>query len=167
MGTRSEIHIRDLSIGDVIELWKHWDGYPKYMVPLFKEFAVWIRQMVKEQVHWLSYPEDVAAYLIAFEWEKTKEWIESLDEDERRFAYLKPDIRPRGRINDVQYVYILDVGNTWTLKGYRCEGLELSDEERKMIREGREDEIAHLRKVCEEKILEIQIAPTIQTTQTK
>jgi hypothetical protein len=53
------------------------------------------------------------------------------------------------------------------LKGYRCEGLELSDEERRMIREGREDEITHLRKVCEEKILEIQIAPTIQTTQTK
>jgi hypothetical protein len=150
MGTRSEIHIRDLHTD--VELWKHWDGYPEYMMELFREFAKWVYEIVGDQKHWLSYPEDVSAYLIAYYWEIDKRINEEFKRKGYKSAYVKPDIRPRGRINDFEYLYIIEVGDVWTIKCYKSENFELTDEERKLIREHREDEIKGLVKVCEEKI---------------
>ena len=146
MGTRCEIHVRNEE--SHVELWKHWDGYPENMMPLLKEFATWVREKVEDQVHWLLYPEDVSAYLIAFDYEKVKE----MREKHGLRIPPKPDIRPRGIINDLKYVYVIDLGKTWTVKCYECKRFELTERERRLIRARREDEVKSLVKVCEEKI---------------
>ena len=62
MGTRSEIVVWDGH--SMIVLYKHWDGYPEYMILFFEEVADFASYMCKDQVHWLSYAEDVALSLI-------------------------------------------------------------------------------------------------------
>jgi hypothetical protein len=146
MGTRCEIHLRGL--GAHVELWKHWDGYPEHMMPFFKEFVAWAKEKVENQTQWLLCPEDVAAYLIAFDYEKAKEVREVYGLP----IPLKPDIRPRGMINDLEYVYIIDLGEVWTIKCYESKRFGLTERERRLIRERREDEVKSLVKVCEEKI---------------
>ena len=64
MGTRSEIYVRNSM--SCVGLWKHWDGYPDYMVPMFKEFLKYAFKRWRAQAHWLTYPEDMAALLISW-----------------------------------------------------------------------------------------------------
>ena len=98
MGTRGEIYVRNPT--STVELWRHYDTYPDYMVPYFKLFAQYAAWCVGNQRHWLTYPEDVAAMLIAFDYE-----IHVGD----MFGPSPPDMRPRGRINDFEKVWILDI----------------------------------------------------------
>jgi len=111
MGTRSEIYVRrkwDDGYFEVVELWKHWDGYPEYMLPFFRRFARFARDCVKEQKHWLTYPPDIASLLIAFDWEEKKKEAKRMRKMGMEI-YLKPDIRPRSDIQDARYAYILDL----------------------------------------------------------
>jgi len=118
MGTRSEICIT--ANGYKVELYKHWDGYPDYMIPLFEDLRKFCVKKVKEQKHWLTYPMSVAGYLIA------KDFIDS---EKQKLAYSHPDIRPMeltltGKLNkseDTEYRYILDVteARKWILHVYK------------------------------------------------
>lgn len=140
MGTRSEIYIRDVrdSHSTTIELWKHWDSYESEMVPLFKEFAKFAVEAVAGQTHWLGYPQDVAAMLIAFAYTR-----EIKNAGQYKNHPTRPDIRPRGDINDLEYVWILDVPE-WRLTGYKTTSFDLSDSDRQLIREGEESAAAGL-----------------------
>jgi len=132
MGTRSETVIWDGR--SMVVLYKHWDGYPDYMVTIFQEVAEFAAYMAIDQIHWLSYAEDVAAYIITY--------YGMLSREERsRFNWPQnPDFRPCGRIADwVDYVYLLDVSSAkegeWVLRIYEVkpEFWRLSREERDAI----------------------------------
>jgi hypothetical protein len=124
VGTRSEIYVRNHEV--TIELWKHWDGYPEYMVPYFKEFAKFARRTFRHAPHRLTYPEDVSALLIAFDYITCRKMYMEMRKqyrDTHRFFSICSDIRPRGRIDDFQMIWILDLPNTnesgvWRLIGY-------------------------------------------------
>jgi hypothetical protein len=160
LGTRSEIYIRCKEDNDVIELFKHWDGYPEHVIPYLSRFAAWAKRMVKYQLLWLTYPEDVAALLIAYDFVSHRRlWKRFYGNNYSVKANVKPDIRPRGLINDlIRYVYVLDVCeyskegvvedsgmiNTiltviWRLKAFKVKDLGISDNVRKAIKEGVED----------------------------
>jgi hypothetical protein len=163
MGTRSEIYVRCLESenanGRVIELYKHHDGHPKYMIPHISRFATWARRMVKDQLHWLLYPEDVASLLIAYDFMIAKRhWRRVYGNTYGVKANIKPDIRPRGSINDyIDYAYVIDVCEelkkelakdmwvvTWRLKAFEV-GLGNMDNVRKAVREGTEDSVSELK----------------------
>jgi len=127
MGTRGEIYVR--GSGTVIELWRHWDAHKKYMVPYFKLFAKYASWSVGGQRHWLTYPEDVAAMLIAFDYEVALASRLCLDSEKlARFLGLRPDIRPRGDMNDFEKVWILDLPEEnqsdifWRIRGFDYNG---------------------------------------------
>ena len=116
MGTRSEIHIRDKDKNhdgthNVIELWKHWDGYPDSMKELFEEFAVFMKESCGNQPHRLMCTEDLAALLIS------KSYLDMVKQNKKMAEQFKntkdcecyPDIRPRGIIEDAEYIYLLEI----------------------------------------------------------
>lgn len=121
MGTRGEIYVRGSN--SVIELWRHYDTYRKYMEPYFRLFARYAAWAVGSQRHWLTYPEDVAAMLIAFDYEVTL--ASRLPTSSLDLFECRPDLRPRGNIEDFEKVWILDVedvdeaGNiVWRVRGF-------------------------------------------------
>jgi hypothetical protein len=171
MGTRSEIYVRCLKRENadarVIELYKHHDGYPKYMIPYISRFATWARKMVKDQLHWLLYIEDVSALLIAYDFMNTKRhWKRIYGNMYGVKANIKPDIIPRGSTDDfIDYVYVLDVCEyekepveneskpdrmedkwtvIWKLEAFKV-GVGSMDNVRKAVREGTEDSINELK----------------------
>jgi hypothetical protein len=119
MGTRSETVIWDGN--SMIVLFKHWDGYPEHMIPIFHEVAKFAVYMAKDQLHWLNYSEEVASFIIAYYGLLAKE------ERDKRNISLSPDFRPVGIIEDsVNYVYVLDVSKTvkerkWCIRVYDVE----------------------------------------------
>jgi len=136
VGTRCEIYLRrrwDEGYYEVVELWKDWDGYPEHMLPFLRRFASFASECVGDQRHWLTYPTDMAAMLIAFDYEERR-----LRGDE----YLRPDVRPRGDIRDAEYAYVIDlsgerVGEIY-VTCYRIYGGEgLKDWDRMELRERR------------------------------
>jgi hypothetical protein len=168
MGTRSETVIWDGH--SMVVLYKHWDGYPDYMVTIFQEVADFAAYMAIDQIHWLSYAEDVAAYIITYYGMLSKE-------ERNRFGWPRnPDFRPCGRIADwVDYVYLLDVSSAekgeWVLEIYEVkpEFWKLSRQERDAIyREMVEGGAApgnYLNQIGVEKIpiKPVQIKPEIKT----
>jgi len=133
MGTRSEIYVRNSS--GCVGLWKHFDGYPDYMVPMFKEFLKYAFKRWRDQAHWLTYPEDLAALLIS--WSDQVRYRE-LKKISKGFP-INIDIRPlfdvsgKKIIEDAEYVWILDLpeaitannafkpssGLTFRIRGYK------------------------------------------------
>jgi hypothetical protein len=102
MGTRTEVVVWDGEA--MVVLYRHFDGYPEFMLYLFKEGGKWAAWMCKDQHHWLSRAEDVAAYLIAYDGREEEKFRE-----EKNFG-TKPDLRPCVWVEDlIEYVYILDV----------------------------------------------------------
>ena len=135
MGTRCEIYLRRWDDGycEVVELWKHWDGYPEHMFPFLRRFASFTSECVGDQRHWLTYPTDMAAMLIAFDYEERRL---------RGEKYLRPDVRPRGDIRDAEYAYVVDLPGE--AEGYMevtcyriCRGEGLKDRDRRELRERR------------------------------
>ncbi len=120
MGTRGEIYVRNSSA--VIELWRHYDAYERYMKPYFKLFARYAAWCVDGQRHLLTYPEDVATMLITFDYEvKLSQQLHF----SRRLFEVKPDLRPRGNIDDFEKVWILDIPDinderrlVWRVRGF-------------------------------------------------
>jgi len=149
-----------------IALWKHWDGYPEYMVPWFKDFATWCEDLFVEEFHWLTYPSSVGAFLIAYDWKIHKEHQEEMGFPK---TYARPDVRPRGIIEDAEYLWILDLpGPTWPLvkppikwklTGYKLVGFDLgahASQVREAIREGK-DILKEFPQVILEKVVEEEI----------
>jgi hypothetical protein len=113
MGTRSEIMIRttyEKKDGtkeiDVIELWKHWDGYPDYMIKLFEKFMKFAEDSAGSQKHRLFYAEDISSLLIVFDYLEKNGYAKPSENDDREHY---PDIRPRGWIDDTSYLYLLEI----------------------------------------------------------
>ncbi|MCI4407814.1 MAG: hypothetical protein JHC26_01890 [Thermofilum sp.] len=104
MGTRSEIVIWDNHTA--ITLYKHWDGYPDYMVPFLKDAALFAAYMAGSQRHWLTYAEDVASYIIFYHG-----LVSIYQSRKSRISVgINTDVRPAGDIADLtEYVYILRV----------------------------------------------------------
>jgi len=141
MGTRSEIYVRrkwDKSYFEVVELWKHWDGYPEYILPYLRRFTGVAKECVKDQKHWLTYPRDIASPLIAFDYEQRKKECENLEDEVK---YLKPDIRPKSDIRDAAYAYIIDLpkdeDGMLKVSCYKLQSCGLSDDEIRELREGK------------------------------
>ena len=105
MGTRGEVYVRNSN--SVIELWRHYDTYAEYMVPYFKDFARYAAWCAGSQRHWLTYPENVAAMLIAYDHELVL--ASHLRFARTGLCEAAPDLRPRGCINDFEKVWILDI----------------------------------------------------------
>jgi hypothetical protein len=119
MGTRSETVIWDGN--SMIVLFKHWDGYPDYMLEFFREVVEFACYMCKDQIHWLNYAEDVASYIIGYDGIVSKECRD-------KYGYSKNiDFRPIGNVTDyVEYVYVLDVSKAfregrWMISVYQVE----------------------------------------------
>jgi hypothetical protein len=158
MGTRGEVYVRNSS--SVIELWRHYDTYADYMVPYFKGFARYAAWCAGSQRHWLTYPENVAAMLIAYDHELA---IAS----HLRFARTglceaTPDLRPRGCISDFEKVWILDILDVnqtddivWLVRGFNFKHGADVEEMRESIRKGKDAVLgAYL-----EKVVELRIRP--------
>ena len=162
MGTRGEIYIRSPSC--TIELWRHFDSYAEYMVPYFKGFAAYAAWCASGQTHLLTYPEDLAAMVVAYDYECTLAAILSFD---LKYAVKRPDARPRGRIDDFEWVWILDIPEevtianfsereniVWVVRGYVWKAGD-SEEMRAAIRERRDGD---LKKYLKKKV-EFRIEP--------
>jgi len=141
MGTRGEIYVRNSS--GAVELWRHFDTYAEFMVPYFKAFAKYAAWCVGSQRHWLTYPEDVAAMLIAYDYEVGL--ADRLRFMSKGFFEACPDLRPRGHINDFEKVWILDIPDenqtgdiTWKVRGFNFKFQADAEEMRKSIREGKD-----------------------------
>ncbi|WP_288005918.1 hypothetical protein [Thermofilum sp.] len=107
MGTRSEIVVWDGHT--MVTLYKHWDGYPDYMVPFLKDAANFAAYMANKQRHWLTYAEDVASYLILFHGLVNIYQLRGLHSP----TGINTDIRPASGTADlVNYVYMLHVNPT-------------------------------------------------------
>lgn len=146
MGTRSEIHIRagDAKDYEVIELWKHWDGGPEGMKELFTEFGAFMKASCGDQPHRLFYPQDLSALLIAHS------YLDAMERNKMRAKGMSirnrecyPDIRPRGGIEDCEYVYLLEVvspDKTYANARLhvKCYSTSESPELRKQFKEGTE-----------------------------
>lgn len=146
MGTRSEIYIRN-EIG-CIGLWKHWDGYPDYMFPMFQKFLKYAVREWKRNPFWLTYPEDMAGLLIAWNYMNDKRFLRKISKDSPINADIRPFIDVMGErlINDLEYIYILELPQpitlenyrnvkklSFTIKCYRIKGLDY-DNEREVLR---------------------------------
>mgnify|MGYP000179699046 CR=1 FL=1 len=118
MGTRSEIYIRNSMA--CVGLWKHWDGYPDYMVPMFKEFLKYAFKRWRGQAHWLTYPEDMAALLIAW-YDRVS--IRELRKIDKKFP-INVDIRPlfgvdgKKMICDAEYAWVIDLPEPITINNF-------------------------------------------------
>jgi len=128
MGTRSEISIRDHWTDgqgenhySVIELWKHWDGYPEGIKKTLESFIEFVKLSCHNQRHMLFSAEDFAAMLIVSSYNDSK--IMNRDYEDRD---VYPDIRPRGYIDDSEYTYLIDLGEfdakKLMVKVYNCQG---------------------------------------------
>ena len=167
MGTRSEIYIRN-SMG-CVGLWKHWDGYPDYMVPMFKEFLKYAFKRWKASMHWLTYPEDMAALLIAWYDRKSVRELRKFGRDYPINVDIRVlfDVNGEKIIQDAEYAWVLDLpepltaDNVWNppkelvfrIRGYRLEDWNgLTPSEIEKIAKGEELDGPRCRKVVDEKI---------------
>jgi hypothetical protein len=108
MGTRSEIVLWDGGLERPLVLYKHWDGYPEFMIPHIRRALRLAAWMAADHRHWLGYAENAAAYLILYDglwhihrkrmWKRAQGWE----------VPCNVDIRPCGGIADlVEYVYVI------------------------------------------------------------
>lgn len=145
MGTRCEIWLRQKYDGKnepaVVDLWKHWDGYPEAMIPLFENFVKFVAGEIGDQGFWLCDPIDAATWLIVFDYLENVKERKKLEDgcDYSLGIKASPDIRPRGEIRDAEWTWILDLPNNTKdakliVKGYNIEGMD------KRIRNGTEEE---------------------------
>ena len=128
MATHSEIYVRGEYA--TIELWRHWASHKEYMVPYFKKFARFAGWAVGGNKYWLTRPGDVAAMLIAFDYETTlAENIRFTGKRHFMAQPVRPDIRPREASRRFGKVWILDLPKanplenpnldlTWRVRGY-------------------------------------------------
>jgi len=108
MGTRCEIVVANRDYGMVV-LYKHWDGYPDTILGILRDAGDLMAWMAKDQTHWLTYPTDVASFIIFYD------GLLTLDETNRvGYKYSFPfhiDIRPIGGLADyIEYLYVVDLG---------------------------------------------------------
>ena len=147
MGERCEIYLRrrwnegNYEIYEVVELWKHWAGKPRYMLPFFMDFFEFAKQSAGDLFEkCLSYPNDLAALMIAYDYEQRRELFEGMEESEKDFYTLRPDVRPRGEARDAEYAYILDLSESADFVEIRCYEVEdtngLSEEDREALKRG-------------------------------
>jgi len=143
MGTRCDIIL--LGSGCTCRLWKHWDGYPDYMIPFLKGFVKFARGMVGRERYWLTYPEKMGSLLIVHDYifrnEEFKEWGEA-----REYGLLCPDIRPREEIRDAEYAWVLVLyPEKVRIIGYKLSRFDgLTDEEINWIERGWFDKLAEV-----------------------
>ena len=104
MGTRSEVVVWDGHV--MVTLYKHWDGYPHYILPFMKDAAYFAAYLTNNQRHWLTYAEDVASYLILFHGLVNIYQLRRLHSP----IGINPDLRPAsGTADFAEYVYMLHV----------------------------------------------------------
>lgn len=142
MGTRSEIYVRNSQ--GCVGLWKHYDGYPEYMVPMFKSFLLYAYREWRAQSHWLTYPEDLAALLIAWYYGVVKREARRLRSPFPVNADIRPlmDVSGEKLIEDAEYAWVLNVPEynspdlVYEVLGYRLRGSDgLTREEIAQVRE--------------------------------
>jgi len=116
MGTRSETYVRNKE--DCVGLWRHFDGYPDFMgEEFFPEFLNFAWEKWQKQPHWLTYPADMAALLIAFDARCHEEYEQELEKELKDTPFIghgidiRPLFGPMGTklITDAAYVWILDI----------------------------------------------------------
>jgi len=120
MGTRCEIVVANRDYGMVI-LYKHWDGYPSTILGILQDAGDLMAWMVKDQRHWLTYPENVASFIIFYDGLLTLDGMSKLG---HRYSFpFHIDIRPAGDTADyIEYLYVLELdrGNSleWDVTVY-------------------------------------------------
>jgi hypothetical protein len=126
MGTPCEIYIKDKYT--IIQLWKHFDGYPEYMFQHFINFVDFALKIFKNQEHKLAYAVDVSSLLIAYDYEYHKKFYnKQCKKDPALRFFMAPDIRPRGSLEDADYIYILDITTQNSLVKWRLLCFDVHD----------------------------------------
>ena len=138
MGTRCEIYVRNTD--ECIGLWRHFDGYPDYMMPMLTEFVRDMYEKWKEQAHWMTYPHSVASLLVAWSYMDKLKYYEELKAEfpASPDTYILFDVLGQKVLVDCEYVYILNIPDTndtvnmvFEIVAYKCVkgwiGVEKSD----------------------------------------
>jgi hypothetical protein len=89
----------------VVELFKAFDGDPSSMEKYLLSFVEWLQEDERS----LSIMRDanlMGALLIVFDWEWTKKFFDEHPEADRQNY---PDTRPRGDIEDADFLYLIDL----------------------------------------------------------
>ncbi len=125
---------------ELVDLHTHWHGseFPHIVRELLAE----AKKLAKDQLHWMTYPEILAAYLAMLD------GLKCLEPALRAFP-CHPDFYPRGDIRDTDtYSYILVLperpsDGTLTYRLIQLEvGMEgFEDEDLELLREGRLDDV--------------------------
>lgn len=119
MGTRCNIIVMNpAEPRALVELWKHYDGYPEFIIPLIREALRYALYDVRggRHYHMLASPNLVAAWLIIYSYmEDEWRWMVTSGPDFREKYPFWPDLRPRGWILDAEYTYflLLPEGELW------------------------------------------------------
>jgi len=129
MGERAEIYILDENSG--VELWCHWCGRKEEFLHAMDGFVNFAIDCVGDQLHWLNYPTDVAAMLIAYDYEEMKAL-----QKRYRWNKCRPDIRPRGNIWDFGYIWIIKLeGKFWRVLGFCISDMDIPEKTMEKLRE--------------------------------
>jgi len=168
MGTRSEIYVRNSWA--CVGLWKHWDGYPDYMVPMFKAFLRYAVKRWSSAPHWLTYPENMAALLISWYDRVSLARLRRMSKDYPVNVDIRPlfDVKGEKMICDAEYAWVLDLPEPITMERfgerpsalvYRIRGYELKDfnglspDEVRLLADGMEIDGPRCRKVVDERMI--------------
>jgi hypothetical protein len=93
---------------EVIELYKRFDGDPGRMFDWFKKFCDWVQcQANTEPATVLKDANIVSSLMIVYDMQWTEEFYSNYP-DQRPNAIF-PDVRPRGNIEDAEYLYVVDL----------------------------------------------------------
>ena len=115
MGTSCEIVVANRDCGMVV-LYKHWDGYPDTILGVLRDAGDLMAWMVRDQRHWLTYPEDVASFIIFYDGLLT---LEEANRINRKGGSLPfhIDVRPVGNLADyIEYLYVVNLSKGDRLK---------------------------------------------------
>jgi len=120
MATRCAFVLKN---GETVALYKHWDGYPAGAMWVVIRTIQYLQKYAWSQTHWWHDPETVASFMIAQDWDYTKE--DPILKTKENNGWMKPDIRPILREMDLKdvdakWVYYIDIsekrdqGCKWT-----------------------------------------------------
>lgn len=93
---------------EVVELYKRFDGDPGRMFDWFKKFCEWVQVVANtEPATVLKDANITASLMIVFDMQWTEEFYSNYPD--QKPGAIFPDVRPRGNIEDAEYLYVVDL----------------------------------------------------------
>ena len=115
MGTSCEIVVANKDY-DMVVLYKHWDSYPSTILGILQDAGDLMAWMARDQRHWLTYPTDVASFIIFYDGLLTLEEANRINRGGGSLPF-HIDMRPVDNLADyIEYLYVVNLSKGNRLK---------------------------------------------------